>query len=307
MTDDKRLQMLTRPRQRIDVLLDTDTYNEVDDQFAIAYMLSAPEKLNVLAITAAPFLNGRSSSAADGMEKSYREIEKLLGLMQRSADMNMVYRGAERFLPDERTPVDSPAARAIVELAMRHSSEQPLYVAAIGAITNVASALLLAPEIAERMVVVWLGGHALHYAHTREFNMKQDIAAARAVFLSGVPLTLLPCRGVVDVFMLSGAEMQKWLIGKNPVSDYLAKNAIEEAESYAAGQPWTRVIWDVTAVAWLLDADEKWLSDRVMPRPLPTYDGLWSLDAQAPLCKYVYHVNRDALMADLVARLGAQA
>ena len=307
MNDLDRLHMLQRPAGPIDVVLDTDTYNEIDDQFALSYLLAAGERLHPLAITAAPFLNKRAASPAEGMEKSYQEILKLLRLMGREADGALVYRGSERFLPDEQTAVDSPAARRIAELAMAHDGARPLYVAAIGAITNVASALLLQPEIAERMVVVWLGGHALHYAHTREFNMKQDIAAARVVFQSGVPLVLLPCRGVVDVFTLSGADLEKWFVGVNPLCDYLAKNAMAEAESYAAGKPWTRVIWDVTAVAWLLDPESKFMQDRLLPRPVPEYDGLWGTDIQAPLCRYVYHVTRDALAADLVARLTGKA
>ena len=52
----------------------------------------------------------------------------------------------------------------------------------IGAITNIASAILMNPEIVNRMVVVWLGGHALSWPDTEEFNMVQDIAAARIVF-----------------------------------------------------------------------------------------------------------------------------
>ena len=54
--------------------------------------------------------------------------------------------------------VESEAARFIAELGMRYTPEHPLYVTAIGAITNVASALLLAPELVDRIVVVWLGG-----------------------------------------------------------------------------------------------------------------------------------------------------
>jgi inosine-uridine nucleoside N-ribohydrolase len=65
-------------------------------------------------------------------------------------------------------------------------------VVAIGAITNVASALLLAPDIAERIVVVWLGGHPHGWHHTREFNLQQDVTAARHVFDCGVPLIQCP-------------------------------------------------------------------------------------------------------------------
>ena len=35
------------PTKKVDVVLDTDAYNEIDDQYAIAYMLQNPERLNV--------------------------------------------------------------------------------------------------------------------------------------------------------------------------------------------------------------------------------------------------------------------
>lgn len=303
MKDYERLRALERPQGKIDVVLDTDTYNEVDDQFALAYMMKAPEKLNVLSITAAPFYNKKSTSPAHGMELSYQEIEKLLTFMDRRDMLEKVYKGSECFLPDEKTPVDSPAARKIVELAMHYTAEKPLYVVAIGAITNVASAILMKPAIADKMVLVWLGGHALHYKDNAEFNLRQDIAGARVVFKSGVPLVMLPCQGVVSGFSLSGPELMHWLGGRDPLCDYLARNAIREAETYAKGKPWTRVIWDVTAVAWLLDEKGEMLYDRVMPRPVPEYDNLWGEDPNMPLCKYVYYIRRDLLLRDMVSRL----
>lgn len=303
MKEYERLRALERPQGLIDVVLDTDTYNEVDDQFALAYMMKAPERLNMLAITAAPFLNKKAASPAIGMELSYAEIEKLLTFMDRRDMLSKVFKGSDRFLTDEETPVDSPAARRIAELAMRYTIEKPLYVVAIGAITNVASAILLQPEIAEKMVVVWLGGHALHYKDNREFNLYQDIAAARVVFKSGVPLVMLPCQGVVSNFCLSGPELLQWLGDRDPLCDYLARNTIREAETYAKGKPWTRVIWDVTAVAWLLDEKGEMLYDRVMPRPVPEYDNLWGENPNMPLCKYVYFIRRDTLLRDLVSRL----
>lgn len=70
---------------------------------------------------------------------------------------------------------------------------------------------------------------------------------------SGVPFVQLPCMGVVDKFTVSKPELEFWLKGKNNLADYLAENAIKAAEDYAKGTAWTHVIWDVTAVAWLLN------------------------------------------------------
>ncbi len=300
MTAEQRRKNISVPEGQIDVILDTDAFNEIDDQFAIAYLLRNGDKLHTKAIYAAPFKNERSESAADGMEKSYWEIFKVLDLM---GEKREVYRGSDRFLPDESTPVCSAAASDLVARAKGYSPEQPLYVVAIGAITNIASAILFDPTITENIVVVWLGGNGTHYHDTREFNLIQDIAAARVVFGSGVPLVMLPCMGVVSAFTVSRYELEHWFIGKNPLVTYLAENTIAAAESYAAGKPWTRVIWDVTAVAWLMNDRSRFMLARVMPTPKPTYEHSYVFDADALPVRYVYHIKRDALLADLIDKI----
>ena len=157
------LRRLTKPKGKIDVVLDTDTYNELDDQFALSYMMKNSDKLNVKALYAAPFLNDKSVSPKDGMEKSYDEILKLLTLLKREDLKSVTFKGSETYLTDEDKPVLSPAAEDLAKRAMDYTPEKPLYVVAIGAITNVASALLLKPEIRDRIVLVWLGGNALHW------------------------------------------------------------------------------------------------------------------------------------------------
>ena len=104
-TDALLLERLKRPEGKIDVALDTDTYNEIDDQFALAYLLSSPEKMNVKAIYAAPFHNEKSDGPADGMEKSFQEIHRILGLMGREELKERVFRGARSYLADETQPV----------------------------------------------------------------------------------------------------------------------------------------------------------------------------------------------------------
>ena len=146
MTIEQRLKNLSVPKGKIDVVLDTDTYNEIDDQFALAYLLSSKEKLNTKAIYAAPFFNARSNGAEEGMEKSYAEIKKILSFMKESVD---AFKGSKSYLHDENTPVESDAADDLIKRAKSYSAEKPLYVVAIGAITNIASALIKAPEIAE--------------------------------------------------------------------------------------------------------------------------------------------------------------
>ena len=302
MTDLQRLKNLSVPTGSVDVVLDTDAFNEIDDQFAIAYLLRSKEKLNTLALYAAPFHNPHSEGPKDGMEKSYLEIQKILRFMGETVD---VFKGSETYLPDEKTPVISPAALDLVEKAKNYSTDHPLYVVAIGAITNVASALLMEPKIADNIVVVWLGGHGHHFNETYEFNMLQDVAAARVVMGCGVPFVQLPCCGVVSSFTISKPELQYWFLGKSPIANYLAENTINEV-SWEHGEiqfPWTRVIWDVTAVAWLLNDNNRFMMTRKIATPVPTYDNRYAANPDGHLMEYVYHIHRDALWADVIAKL----
>ena len=115
MTDiTKRLEC---PNYTPDAVIDTDAYNEVDDQFAIAYLLRSQERVKTVAIYAAPF-SFPHISPAEGMEASYREILTLLSLV---GEERPVYRGSTKYLDNEATPVESEAARDLAARAPRIS------------------------------------------------------------------------------------------------------------------------------------------------------------------------------------------
>ena len=301
MTDyEKRLEI---PKGKIDAVLDTDAYNEIDDQYAIAFMVRSKEKINVKAMYAAPFFNNKVNTPGEGMQKSFDEIIHILTLCGENELCKNVFPGSESYLKDESTPVESIAARDLVERSKGYDAAKPLYVVAIGAITNVASALIMDPTLKDRIVVVWLGGHAHFWDHTKEFNMVQDIAAARVVMGCGVPFIQLPCMGVVSDFRISGPELEYWLVNKNPLADYLARHAIEEAESYAKGTSWTRIIWDVTAVAFLLNDDDRYMYTELRQTRLPAYDGVYEKEPIDRPQRYVKAIRRDKLMTDLIKKL----
>ena len=133
--------------------------------------------------------------------------------------------------------------------------------------------------------------------------MYQDVAAARVVMQSGVPFVQLPCMGVVSNFTVSKPELEFWLKGRSVLTDYLAENTIKEADSYAKGTAWTRVILDVTAVAWLLNDSERFMESRIIPTPIPTYDNFYATDFNSYPMRYVCNIKRDALMTDLFRKL----
>ena len=305
MTNEQYLKNLQVPSGKIDVILDTDTFNEADDQVALAYMLKCEEKLNVVGITAAPYSGpGKVDTPKEGVINSYNEIFHILTLCKREDMFDKVFKGCEFYLPDETTPVDSDAVDFMASKANEYSPEKPLYIVAIGAITNVASAILKNPKIKENCVIVWLGGHAQHYHDTKEFNMFQDIAGTRVLFGCGVPVIQLPCIGVVSEFTTSQYELEHWIGGKSELCDYLIYKLIKKAESYAAGLPWAKPLWDVTAIGWLLNEKNKYMIGRVIPAPIVNYDSKYEKETHKHKINYIYRIYRNDLMGDLFRRLG---
>jgi purine nucleosidase len=292
-----RLEPPTRP---IHMVLDTDTYNEIDDQFAIAYALLSPERITVEAIYAAPFHNDRSTGPADGMRKSYEEILRLLERMGRP-HADFVYTGATEWLSGSDQPVHSPAVDDLIARAMIDRAD-PLYVVAIGAPTNVASALLLKPEISSRVVVVWLGGNATYWPTANEFNLKQDLHASRVLFDSGVPLVLVPCLPVTDHLCTTEAEIDRFVKGRGLLGNYLSDTYSAYYENHFAR---SRAIWDVGPIAWLVNP--AWAESVLVSSPILTSERTWSHDPRRPLIREVRYMHRDPIFADLFGKLDAAA
>ena len=292
------IKRLDSVKTKVDAVIDTDAFNEVDDQFAISYLLRSDDRINTVALYAAPFSFPHIDTKR-GMEESFREINVLLNLLNIKKE---VFRGSTCYLSDEKTPVISDAAVDLSKRAMEYTSERPLYVIAIGAITNVASALLLNPEIADRIVIVWLGGHGHHMEITNEYNMRQDIAAARVVMSSNAPFVQLPCEGVVSAFYISGEELRARLLGKNALCDHLASYVIEVMKE-CGEKDWSRVLWDVTAVGWVLNDAEQFMLSRIEDTLLPDYTNRYEKEPIKKPMRYVYYIHRDALMNDMIEKL----
>ena len=284
--------------KKIKAVLDTDTYNEIDDQFALAYLMLAKELFEVRGVFAAPFFNSRSSGPADGMEKSYEEILRLFELLGENPE-KLVFKGSRAYLPDRYTPVDSPAARRLVELAREaHAGGEKLAVLAIAAITNVASALLLAPEIAADLTIIWLGGHQYDFEHNREFNLFQDVPAGQVVFDSGAELVHIPCCEVASALLTDVPELfarcrPSGRLGKylaEITGDYMAEDKVEK-----------KVIWDIATVGFLSCPDA--FQKKVISAPILRDDSRWELTAGRHPVTVVTAIDRDIVFDDLFARL----
>ena len=279
------------------IVLDTDTYNEIDDQFALSYLLRSEQEndIEVQAIYAAPFFNDRSTGAEDGMVKSFEEIERLLERLNRREVPH--FRGATYFLSDNDRPEKNAAVLDLIGRAKMADSSDKLQIIAIGAITNIASAILLDPCVVENCHLIWLGGHALNYPHNREFNLMGDIKAVQTVFDSHIDLTVVPCKGVSSHLTSSREELSTYLDLNDPLCAFLYKRFSD----YLTEGMGTKEIWDVAAVATLLLPEA--IKTYHYPTPRVASDGSYILDPRREPMEVVYELDRDEIYRDLYKKL----
>lgn len=278
------------------IVIDTDAANEIDDQFALSYALLSQDRLSIEAIYAAPFVNARSSSPAHGMRQSLREIETVLDRF--GGSQVPVHPGSRAWMAGPRSPIESSAASNLIERARAHTETAPLTVLALAAATNVASAILAAPDILPKMVVVWLGGHPVDWHRTDEFNLRQDVHAARVLFDSGVDLIHIPCQHVAQLLMTTRHEVDAMVRSRGPLGDYLADIFAGSEQSHFGR---SRSLWDLAPVAAVVCPDA--LDLVAAHSPILTDELTWSQDAGRHLIRQARTVSRDAIFADFFRRL----
>jgi inosine-uridine nucleoside N-ribohydrolase len=334
------------------LLIDTDTANEIDDQYALAWALLSPEHMTVEAVTAEPFsfahhqpellaaeralesgdahqmhlvggfqgwlerLHAQGRRAADleftlppeGMELSFQEICRIyekLGLDH----AGQVFRGAPRYMASPDDIVESEAVETIIRFAKQ--GDAPLYIAAMGCVTNIASALLKAPEIAEKIVVIWTSAYPSSAPHCNRpsLNLFQDLHASRIIFDSGVPHVYLPGYHVGAQLRISRPEMEAFVKGRGAIGDYLwelyTNNPLHEmfAISDAARRTW--VIWDIICIAWLIDPD--WVPTMVTTSPILNADLYWEKDPNRHLMREGHDVQRNEIFLDFYDKIDRAA
>lgn len=305
MTSEQYFKNLTTPNEVVDIIIDSDAFTEIDDLYAISYAVLKTEKFNIKGICAAPFRKPpKAESAKEGMLKSYDEILRLLTLLKREDLKEITYKGSSAYLKNETIPVESDAATFIADMVNDYSPEHPLYIVAIGAVSNIASAILKNQKVKENAVVIWLGGNATHLpCGADEYNMRNDLTASRVVMGSGIPLVQLSCMGTVDRLSTTKYELEYWLKGKNDLCDYLFDRTVADVGIYMQNRPWSRVIWDVAPFMWLMNADGRYMNDRLISAPMPEYTKEYSFDESRHKICSVYSINRDLIFEDLFKTL----
>ena len=279
---------------RVNVILDTDIYNECDDQFALAYLLKSQDKLNIEAITVAPYHHDNSISIEEGINKSYDEIIKICTWLNFDWT-NKVFKGSTDYTENGYNE-ENDAVNKIIETANKNDKT---YILAIGAITNVAIAIKKEPKIVDKVEVIWLGGHSFLSKDNREFNFKQDIQAVRTVFESKVKLTIIPCKNVASNLRTSIYELEHFLKGKSELCDYLCQRFYNDG---VHGVQERRVIWDISVIAYMIN--KEWFETEEVSQPNIKDDTSYELTECNHKITVVNYLNVDKIWRDLFEKLG---
>ena len=285
------------PRSRRRVIIDTDAKNEADDQFAIVHALLSPS-LEVRGLIAAHFGTSRSNRS---MEESREEIDLLLDLM--GLRQVMVANGASTGIPDERTPLDSAGAQLIIAESKLATAAEPLFVAFLGPLTDMASAILLDPDIVERdIVVIWIGGVGYGGVETYpgvEFNLRNDIAAANVVFASGIAVWQVPSN-VYSQVSVSYTELEEKIGGTSKLADYLISQMVEWNSTYWPEPIESRSLGDSPAISLMLYP--RGGNFRVVPAPRFGQEGHYLPGSGHPV-RVVEAVDVRFLLEDMFAKI----
>jgi len=270
--------------KKIRVIVNTDAKNEADDQYAIVHALLTPRFI-IKGLIAAHFGTKRTT---ESMMESYEEIHHVLKLMDMEGQVG-VFKGATHELTDTQTPVMSEGADLIIREAMS-DDPHPLYVIFLGPITDLASAYLKEPRIAERMTAVWIGGRE-YPAGGPEFNIENSVHSVNVIFESKMPLWQVP-RSVYTTIRVSLAELALKVrphgaIGKYLFDQTIAFNhALAHNPRFPKGEMWS--LGDSPAVSLLLDHHEYGFEE--VPAPRVTADlhyVHWQTERKIRLYHYV--------------------
>ena len=232
------------PRQARRLLIDADTANEIDDFYAIVRALLEPD-FDVVGLSSGQW--NHRLSPPETVRASQAFNEEILRLMGRYDIPHPL--GAEMIMGkpwggDE--PRDSPAARLMIEAARATPEGEKLTIASLGAVTNLASALKLAPDIVPKVACYILSGRFFADREVwdkDEFNLRNDLNAANYLFnLEGLELHVMPVNILFD-FTFRRERVMERLAGKGGIWDVLATRWLTHSP-----QSETWIMWDLALV-----------------------------------------------------------
>lgn len=275
-------EQLTTPQAeeataKIPVIFDTDANNELDDQHALAYLLFNGGTFDVRGVTV------NATDSGGGIDQHYAEAERILKLCNLDGKIPL-YRGADADFEDIRGSIGQAAYDGkkavdfIIEEA-RKERDQPLVLLPVGKLTNIALVLKKAPDIKDKVRIVWLGSN---YPEPGEYNQVNDMPALNYILDQEAPFEIVTVRygkaSGTDAVRVTPAEIEEKMPGAGPTASPVEGrhgNTFTNFGDYSVdlfahidlhGDPPARALYDMVAVAIL--KNPSWGEKRTIPAPV---------------------------------------
>jgi len=229
---------------RFRLLIDTDAANEIDDLYAVALAINAPDRIALEGFVATHFAG---KAGPDSTEQSYQLLLEELEVAGREGEFVVKRGGHPMQYPG--TPTESEGAEFIIERARAGSEDDPLWVVGLGAATNLASAILMAPDVASRVRFVFHARNEFNWPErTTQFNVIGDIIAAQTLLECEAPLVWFDTGTDLTLPM---EETEKRLAPLSPLGKFLHEYR-HKREHYMSPK---KGFFDVGDIAWLMQSD----------------------------------------------------
>jgi len=270
---DRRMYVMEAPvvEKPVPVIIDTDMGS--DDWMAMLILLRSP-KVDVKAVTV-------TGTGLAHIEAGTKNALDLLALASHESvpvakGSSTPLRGSHTFPkdwrentdglwgltlhPNRHPPVDKTAVDTIISVIEGSAEKVTLF--AIGPLTNIASALLKAPNIKANLKMIYVMGGAVYVPGNvegknpeimntgAEWNMYIDPYSASVVFASGAPVTLIPLDATNQVPVTLDFYGRLKEVRTTPEADFFFKILTQRLDWINKRQFF---FWDQLAAAVLLD------------------------------------------------------
>lgn len=279
-------------KRKLRIIIDSDTANEIDDAFALAYACLCNDVFDIKAVTIAPFsVDYKRINIKDGLVESKLEANRILRLAG-YRDPNLVYKGADDFFAVKQEKNEA------VNKIIQEAKKGQLTVVGLGVLTNIALALKLCPSIAKNLHVIWLGTRHLFYDTFDDTNYRRDKAAFEYVLKSEAEVTIIP--SYVGKFIQTSESNMKRAVAVNDLGKYLYK--IMKSSQFSKPSMGVRTIYDIAPVGYMVNPE--WY----FKKQVPANELLKEFDKTSPsrMVNYVFDMKPNSVVwIDFVSRLSS--
>lgn len=299
---------------RARVIIDNDFGGDPDGLFQLAHHLLSPS-VEVNGIIGSKQYDGGFYDAPGDAKYSCKMVNELLAVMGLSGNY-AVSEGASSELPDTLTPIVTEGAKVIVREAMRNDTKKPLYVVCGAGLTNIASAFLMEPRIAERLTLIWIGGTEYEgiavpppgASKKWEYNTGIDVKACQVLFnQSSIPIWQIP-RDAYRQALTSYSELIYKVKGKGEVGNYLVSR-LEHLMTQANRSLGEAYVLGDSPLVLLTALQSSWESDpsssKYKIKPAPTVDdsGVFEENSFGREIRVYYDLDIRLMFEDFFAKL----